>query len=506
MTIVSPSILTLPVRLGTVTTADGPEACGLIPMGTAHLSALAARGLEPATLARLSVNASERLDGELAVGFPYVDRGVVVAVKHRTLGPGKKKFTAEKGGKQVLYNVDALRMGVQAGNPVVITEGELDAATAIQCGFPWTVSVPGGAPAAQPDPDAEFPYLDLPLFEGVSEIILATDDDDPGRILREALALRLGRHRCKWVTYPEGCKDLNEVLQRHGEAEVAAVLGSSFLMDITGGGTLSQFVEPPNVPAMDIGIIGLQDHYKIRLGDFCVVTGIPSHGKSSFINEVCCRMAQKYGWKTIFFSPEQATKPDHRRALRTFFCEKIEYTMTPQEKAMADAWIERHFIFTGPVEDQEADLPWILETFAQFILRSGAKIAVIDPWNEIEHKQDKYQSQTAYVGEAIKILKKFARKYGIHLIVAAHPTKLDRGKDGKTPCPRLYDISDSAHWANKPDVGIIIHRPNMDDGVTDIILDKVRYHTIGVRGTIKGSWNIDRTRYTILNDQEEAPF
>ncbi len=309
MTIVSPSILTLPVRLGTVTTADGPEACGLIPMGPAHLSALAARGLEPATLARLSVSASERLDGELAVGFPYVDRGVVVAVKHRTLGPGKKKFTAEKGGKQVLYNVDALRMGVQTGNPVVITEGELDAATAIQCGFPWTVSVPGGAPSAQPDPDAEFPYLDLPLFEGVAEIILATDDDDPGRILREALALRLGRHRCKWVTYPEGCKDLNEVLQRHGEAEVAAVLGSSFLMDITGGGTLSQFVEPPNVPAMDIGIIGLQDHYKIRLGDFCVVTGIPSHGKSSFINEVCCRMAQKYGWKTIFFSPEQATKP-----------------------------------------------------------------------------------------------------------------------------------------------------------------------------------------------------
>ena len=41
------------------------------------------------------------------------------------------------------------------------------------------------------------------------KIILATDDDQKGRVLRDELAVRLGRSRCWFVTYPKGCKVAN---------------------------------------------------------------------------------------------------------------------------------------------------------------------------------------------------------------------------------------------------------------------------------------------------------
>jgi len=40
----------------------------------------------------------------------------------------------------------------------------------------------------------------------------AVDGDPPGAALLADLALRLGKSRCRWLRYPAGCKDLNDVL------------------------------------------------------------------------------------------------------------------------------------------------------------------------------------------------------------------------------------------------------------------------------------------------------
>ena len=50
----------------------------------------------------------------------------------------------------------------------------------------------------------------------------ATDGDEPGWRLAQELARRLGRARCAFVTYPQGCKDLNEALEKYGVRGVAA--------------------------------------------------------------------------------------------------------------------------------------------------------------------------------------------------------------------------------------------------------------------------------------------
>jgi twinkle protein len=175
--------------------------------------------------------------------------------------------------------------------------------------------------------------------------------------------------------------------------------------------------------------------------------------------------------------------------------------MTDAEKAAADEWIDRYFGFIVPDEDDDVSLQWVLERAAATIIRCGAAMVIIDPWNEMDHIRPADMSLTEYTGFAIKQLRKLARKYRVHLIVAAHPAKLKRGSDGKMPVPRLYDISDSAHWANKADVGIVIHQESFKAPETGINVVKSRYHNIiGRPGAIKGAWNEERTRYTITND------
>lgn len=501
MNIASASQSNRTVQFGIAGIADGPEAYGLRALGEAHCRAIEARGLEPELLVKLGVGASEKLGGD-AIGIPYVDNDKIVAVKHRTLG-AEKRFTQDVGGRQVFYNIDCLRDVTLRDLPLVITEGELDCMAAIQAGYPRAISVPGGAPSKPSDGERQYTFLEesIGMLDSCKEIILATDDDDPGRNLRSDLCIRLGAWRCKWVRYPKGCKDLNDALRMYGTRGVVETFNRAQLMQIRGVYKLSELPELPDNPAFDTGIVSLNEHYKLRRGDFAVVTGIPGHGKSSFINEICGRMAAKYGWKTVFASFEQIPQKDHRRALRTFYCEKLEKMMSHKDTAEADAWIERFFTFIYPDDDEEVTLKYMLETLAQAILRTESQIAVIDPWNELDHVRPPDMSLTEYVGYAIKQFKKFARKYRIHLIVAAHPAKMQRNKDGTIPCPGLYDISDSAHWANKPDVGIVIHRENLADNLTKIRVLKSRYADIGKPGEIVGAWDVARTRYTIIEPE-----
>ena len=491
-----------PTPSGSATTADGAVPLALTER---HIALIDARGLDPELMVKLGVGASARFSDGIAI--PYFEGGVQVALKHRTLGPDKR-FTQEAGGRQIFWNVDCLADDTLAGEALVITEGELDAIAAIQSGLPRTVSVPGGAPATRSDDDGSgsrggrrYAFLEAagPQLRHVRDIVLAVDADGPGANLLHDLVVRLGRHRCKWLRYPEGTKDLNDVLRAHGEAAVRALIRDAQWSCVEGVYLLSELPPAQPPPAFETGIAGLGPHYRIRRGDFCVMTSLPGHGKTSLVNEIACRMAESQGWRTVFASFEQMPQIDHRRALRSFHASRLEKDMDEAGRAAADRWIDDHFAFVVPGEDDEVTLAWVLEKLAAAILRYEAGIVVIDPWNEMDHSRPRDMTTTEYVGFAIRQFRKLARKYDVHLIVVAHPAKMLRGKDGKYPVPGLYDISDSAHWSNKADVGIVVHRPDlMNDPTTAIRVVKSRYHSaIGVPGEIKAVWDETRTRFVV---------
>ena len=169
----------------------------------------------------------------------------------------------------------------------------------------------------------------------------------------------------------------------------------------------------------------------------------------------------------------------------------------PSSKGTSDSW--------SPNEETETSLDWLLETMAAAVHRFDPHICVVDPWNELEHVRPRDMTQTEYTGWAIRTLKRFAKLHRVHIIVVAHPAKMQRKQDGKYPCPSLYDIADSAHWYNKPDLGIVIWREGANPSLpTNIMVAKSRYHAeIGRPGQISGIWNEASGRYTITDDGSE---
>lgn len=457
---------------------------------------LAMRGLEGETLARHGVSSYDK-DGSEWLKIPYFMGTEAVNHKHRTIS-GDKRFHQDADAQKCVWNINALHDDTLKDEPLIITEGELDALSAIQCGFNRVISVPDGAPAHPNAGDLKYSYLPevMGLIGDAKEIILAVDGDDAGANLLHDLSHRLGRQRCKFLKYPQGCKDLNDALAKYGHKGVTETIARAAWVRVDGVYRMSSLPPAPEAETFSTGFPGLDAHYKIRLGDFTVVTGIPSHGKTTWVNDLCCRMAKQYGWVTANASFEQHPGIDHVRNLRRWHIGKHPAYWQQEEKQAADAWIEQHFCFLMPGEDDDVTLEWVLERASAAVVQHGAQIVVIDPWNEMDHDRPTDMSLTEYTGFAIKQFRKFARKHRIHLILVAHPSKAVK-RDGERPrMPDLYDISDSAHWYNKCDVGIVVHR----EGDKSIIrIAKSRYHDIiGKPGQLEALYNLGLNKFEIV--------
>ncbi|MBV8594059.1 MAG: hypothetical protein JOZ27_07160, partial [Caulobacteraceae bacterium] len=109
---------------------------------------LMARGLDLETLGRFGFDGMKRGGGDECLVIPFRRDGQVVRRKYRYFdrGDDKPKWEADKGAQRLAWNEDCLRDEALRSQSLIVTEGEIDALTAIQCGFPRTISVPDGAP------------------------------------------------------------------------------------------------------------------------------------------------------------------------------------------------------------------------------------------------------------------------------------------------------------------------------------------------------------------------
>jgi twinkle protein len=214
------------------------------------------------------------------------------------------------------------------------------------------------------------------------------------------------------------------------------------------------------------------------------------------VNDLCCRLVHNHGLNIAFASFEQMPTRDHRRNLRTWYLRRPPQSAEKQDVIEADKWIDKHFSFLVPTEDDDVTVDWVLDKLEAAVVQHGCKVVVIDPWNEMDHMREKAESTTEYTGRAIKAFKRFARKFMVHLIVVAHPSKQQKDKDGNYMIPTLYDISDSAHWYNKADLGVVVHRETESNSI--IRVAKSRYHDeIGRPGEVNATYNFFERRFNI---------
>jgi twinkle protein len=230
------------------------------------------------------------------LAFEYRQNGVSSYLKARkeVLRNGvmdKDYFIEPAGAKLRLWNEDSL--SDPSGAPLIMTEGEFDALSFLAAGATHVVSVPNGAPLDRPgegniDPaeDSAFRYLweDGRLKAALrrfDKIILATDDDHKGHILRDELAIRLGRPRCWFVRYPKGCKDANEVLVKHGADALQDMIGSALPMVPSRLVSFSEIPSRADDRRFSSGWSGLDPHFTVQPPQLIIVTGRQITGRRS---------------------------------------------------------------------------------------------------------------------------------------------------------------------------------------------------------------------------------
>lgn len=457
------------------------------------LSVAEAMGLYSGKLGPNGVDADP--EGKVLV-YPYMENGVAVNEKFRAPG---KRFWQRKDGKKIFYNREAMTdPAVLDGTyPLVIVEGENDALAVMTADYPYVMSVPDGAPPARtpdgklisvpdgtsdidPEHDDKYSFIlnDWELLAKVPRIVIATDADEPGQRLAKELVRRLDKIRCSFVSFPGGHKDFNEVLINFDEKMILDIIAAAKPYPISGVYTYQDLPPEPEIVGMATGFGNLDEYLRPYSGALMVITGLPGHGKSTFSTQLAANMAYLHGWCFGIASYEMRIKPYVTRQLKNSFIRmRNMYPEGSDANSTPDKFLDRRFCFIAPdpEDDIDHDLNWLIERMTTAVIRHGMRGCIIDPWNEIDHLKAKDESTTEYIGRALRKLKVFARRYDCLVIVVAHPDKSARHREAEDI--GLIDISDSAHWANKADIGVTVGRiGDVRIGTTTgIYIKKTRY-------------------------------
>jgi len=414
---------------------------------------------------------------ENTIQFNYIIGDQLINIKYRD---GRKNFKLYKGAEKVFYNINSI-VGFK---DCVITEGEMDVLALHEAGVTNCVSVPNGATLHHNNLD----YLDncIDYFEDKERIILALDVDEPGMALRRELVRRLGAEVCFLVDF-EDCKDANEYLIKYGKEKLKEVIrraraypleNVTTFKDIEGD--VKDFVTNGFKPGFQIGLPNFDNIFSTYTSQFITVTGIPSSGKSDFVDQMVVGYNKLYGWKTGFASPENAPNYLHAHKLMR----KVWGDMPQREDIGGKKWdevadhVNDNFFF---IDMDKYTLESVLRKGAELVKRKGIKCLVIDPFNKVRDKNASSLDVNIYTMEYLTKIENFAKKYDVLVFIVAHPTKMYKNSDGKIEEPNMYNIKGGGEWYDASYHGLLIHR-DYERKNTKVKVLKVKFQNLGENG------------------------
>ena len=411
-----------------------------------------------------------------AIHFNYYIGNELINIKYRD---GSKNFKLYKGAEKIFYNVDSL----VGHDTAIIVEGEMDVCALHESGMNNAVSVPNGATLTNNNLD----YLDncIEYFEDKDIVILALDQDEPGQALQTELIRRLGAEVC-WIADFDDCKDANEYLIKYGREELAARINKCKPVPMEHVVTfkdideeLRDFVLNGFKPGYQIGIESFDNIFSTYTSQFITVTGIPSSGKSDFVDMMCVGYNKNYDWKIAYASPENHPTFLHAHKLMR----KLWGDMPTSKDFDNEKWIEiserlnDDFYF---IDMDNYTLEAVLAKGAELVRRRGIKCLVIDPFNKVR-SEERQSDINFYTMDYLSKIEVFAKKYDVLVIVVAHPTKMYKTPDGKIDEPTMYNIKGGGEWYDASYHGILVHRDYEEKTVKAKVL-KVKFQNLGENG------------------------
>lgn len=454
---------------------------------------MASRGISKETVDYLDI----RSDGEGNMVHNYYDTNdVLTNVKYRParkVRKGTNKCWAQKGADTtpLLFNMNR----INTGEPLVISEGEEDSAALIESGIHNAVSVPFGA--------GNFTWIqeNWDWLEQFDNIIICSDNDEPGIKMQKECVYRLGSWRTKVVDIPQtvtsqftgrkvAVKDINEVLYYCGKEAVVNLIANAKDTPVP---SLIDFADVKEIDLSDIeGItVGINEIDKeiMRLfySSLTILSGTPGSGKTSFLCQLAAQSIDqdKPVWMFSREMPDWLTK------------NWIEYILAGnrhitqfQSNSGAAYWkvnedakreISRHYreqlmIYRDQFSNKLQDLQTSMEDSAR---KYGSKLFIIDNLMTVDldaTSESMNEKQTEFVQWLIQ----FAMKYNVATVLVCHPRKLQPGVTNVG----MYDISGTSNIIN------LAHRAFGLKRVT-------KAEKEGVRKLDNSGWKVKPVKYDV---------
>jgi twinkle protein len=413
---------------------------------------------------------------ENAIHFNYYIGDELINVKYRD---GHKHFKLFKGAEKIFYNINSI-VGFEY---CIIVEGEMDVLALHEAGITNAISVPNGATLHTNNLE----YLDncIDYFEDKSKIIIAVDSDAAGQALQAELVRRLGSEICYLASF-EDCKDANEYLIKYGKEALSQRITRAKPVPLENVTTfrdiedeVTDFVRNGFKPGFQVGLDNFDSIFSTYTGQFITVTGIPSSGKSDFVDQMIVGYNEKYGWKTAYASPENTPTYLHAHKLMRKTWQgmpAVADIKTEKWNQVADHVNDNYFF----IDMERYTLDAVLRKGAELVKRKGIKCLVIDPFNKVRDN-DASGDVNVYTLEYLSKIEIFAKKYDVLVMVVAHPTKMYKDAKGNIEEPTMYNIKGGGEWYDASYHGLLVHR-NYEDKTVKVKVLKCKFQNLGENG------------------------
>ena len=340
------------------------------------------------------------------------------------------------------------------------------------------------------------------VYDTEIDITLVFDKNDYYR--QEEFARRVGRYRCRRIDLQD-CETVTEYVEKHGTDGFITLVEQAVEYPIEGLFRAEEFYNELDYykkhgypDTIETDMYHFDNHIKFYPGKITTVTGVPSHGKSNFIECILILLA-RHGGKYAIFSPEHGVTEQLERLMSIYTGINFDY-IAGDVYQEAKQFINEHFFFIQS-KDNDFTINEIIAASMDCVGLYGINGVLIDPWNMIEHQSKQGETQHEYTGRTLTYIKNKIKQLGIFLIIIAHPRKMPKNSDGFYLVPTAYDISDSAHWYNKSDNILSVYREKqvvegvVVDKQTNVYIQKIKISRHGKQGVCRFNFDKDSKRF-----------
>lgn len=239
-------------------------------------------------------------------------------------------------------------------------------------------------------------------------------------------------------------------------------------------------------------------------GDLNVMTGIGNYGKSAWGKQMDLVAAVKDNEKSCYFSPEEYPPLFwYRELVRSYIGKPIERDdfnrMTAIDFNRGMEFIREHFFYVYPPQLPTPE--YLMERFAEIVIKHGIDRITLDPWNQLNHTMSKRDD--IYLSETLSKFERFAQQHDIYLTIIAHPNRTHKSeRTGNYECPDVFDLNGGPVWNARATNLTVYHRPNYQTDKSDPTFEfhskKIKKQMLsGLPGTVVGTYNRKRGRFYI---------